>query len=149
MKFIDPLAAMQHMGGAPPIHLAMAMYSIYIHFYSVDKLVCHKRDSQGRWTVPDDEMTALAREEFKDVKGMFIAHAGAVSLYFMSKLFHRLNGGHFKVILLNASIFLYMMSILYLLYSYLLTRDGFKDGDNSRIMDPRVHCLTKEGNGNV
>ena len=31
MKFIDPLATLLYMGGAPPIHLSMAVYAIFIY----------------------------------------------------------------------------------------------------------------------
>lgn len=40
MRFIDPLAALQHMGGAPPVHFAMALYALCIKLYNVDKIEC-------------------------------------------------------------------------------------------------------------
>ena len=54
-----------------------------------------------------------------------------------------MSSGYLKVIFLNFSIFLYTMSILYLLYSYLLTRDLMDAGQDepSFTFDPRRHCL--------
>lgn len=31
MKFIDPLATLIYMGGAPPIHFTMAIYAIFVY----------------------------------------------------------------------------------------------------------------------
>lgn len=40
MKFVDPIASLQYMGGALTIHLSMAMYAykIYYDIQSQDKM---------------------------------------------------------------------------------------------------------------
>lgn len=81
---------------------------------------------------------------------MFIAHAGAFILNFFSKLFHNMSSGYLKVVIRNSSIFLYTMSILYLLYSYLLTRDLMDINlPETPDYDPVRHCLLRESTGNL
>ena len=36
MKFIDPLATLIYMGGAPPIHLSMAVYALFVEYKAVN-----------------------------------------------------------------------------------------------------------------
>ena len=40
MIFKDPLATLQYMGGAPPIHLMMALYSFSTYILEVLDLQC-------------------------------------------------------------------------------------------------------------
>jgi hypothetical protein len=40
MKFIDPLASLQYMGGAIPIHFALWAYASYVYFFAYKKTNC-------------------------------------------------------------------------------------------------------------
>ena len=40
MKFTDPLASLQYMGGAIPIHFALCIYAFYVYFDAYKKTNC-------------------------------------------------------------------------------------------------------------
>ena len=70
MKFIDPLATMLYMGGAPPIHLSMAIYAIYVKYNEVDNFCQQYKD---------------VRDRTMDVFFILWAHLACIAIYILRK----------------------------------------------------------------
>ena len=68
MKFSDPLTPLQYIGGAPPFHFALAMYSGYIYFMIVPMFDCEQDV-----------------DNFYDIIFMFVAHIVCLIFHLMNK----------------------------------------------------------------
>ena len=68
MKYSDPLTPLQYMGGQPPFHFALAIYSGYIYFVTVPQFKC-----------------AQKVDDFEDIFFIFVVHIICLIFHFLNK----------------------------------------------------------------
>lgn len=98
------------MGGAPPIHLSMAVYAGIVYFMVVKSIDCNMKNPEQ---AKDD-----VRHYMDDIKYIFIAHVVCTALWFVKKMLKtsRFYGAYVKVFLSNSCILLYVASFIYVYY---------------------------------
>ena len=103
MKFIDPLATLMYVGGAPPIHLSMAIYAIFIYKYPL-KNFCQE--------IPE------VKTNTRDVAFIIFAHCLSVVVFTLKKFMStiRCNGEYVRQFLIYFSITMYMGAFLMVYY---------------------------------
>ena len=104
MKFRDPLATLNFLGGSLPNHVAMAIFSGYSYYYHLEQINC-----------PDVSLEDLDYQ-FDSIFGMFLAHALYVVLYTIKKCFSKQtdHGTYIKVFLVVISMGCYLAAYLYI-----------------------------------
>ena len=75
MKFTDPLASLQYMGGAIPIHFSLCIYASYVYFVAYRKTDCDpvKLVYEKDQLVLDDKGD-LILDTYDDIFTMFVIH---------------------------------------------------------------------------
>jgi len=112
------------MGGAAPIHLAMAIYAGAVYYQNVRELTV--KDSAGN-TSPDPGKPISIEEGTQDVLAICIAHFVSVILYTVRRNLKtmRCNGEYMRQIIINISIFIYMAAFLLVDYRWATDMNDF------------------------
>ena len=74
MKFVDPLASLQYMGGAIPIHFALCAYASYVYFIAYKKTDCDPVKELFPDKAEFDDKNELILDTYNDVFQMFLTH---------------------------------------------------------------------------
>lgn len=108
MRFLDPFAVLQYLGGAISIHLALLLYSGYIIFYLAKDLECF-----------DDAKFVKKETMFRDVSAMFVAHIVCIVCAIVRKFFPtKTTAGQFwRNVLNHGKIWTYLLSLMYVTMS--------------------------------
>ena len=113
MKFSDPLASLQYMGGAIPIHLSMSLYATFVYFISAKQIDCDKYSSQAL-----SDFDENGDDDFQDVFNMLVVHIICFLLYLYKKALTKSSKEgknlYAKVALQIISIIFYMGGYMYL-----------------------------------
>ena len=102
MKFIDPLATLQYMGGALPIHIAMLIYCI-------DELWSNEHHfSKCR--------RKFSKLNYEDIVFMLISHSVYVIFLITKFCMKKETSKYLSVTLGHLNMTIYMMAILYVMH---------------------------------
>ena len=114
MKFKDPLATLQYMGGSLPQHFSMLFYASYCWFYLRSDIECSNAIENK------DKDSQDIRDNYVDVLIMVIAHLMCINMFIMKKSFSKKSdfGAYMKTFCMIMGIFSYMGSILYIQAKY-------------------------------
>ena len=104
MRFLDPFAVLQYLGGAVSIHLAMGLYSAYVVYVLAEDLNCF-----------DDGKFVQKATMFNDVKCMLIAHIVCIVCATVRKFFKSTTttGQFWRNTLNHGKIWTYLLSLFY------------------------------------
>jgi len=102
------------MGGAPAIHLSMAIYAAIIYLIVCNAITC---DGDDPHTTKQEVMLYM-----DDIKFIFIAHVVCTVLWLVKKMLKtsKFYGAYVKVFLSNTCILLYVASFIYIYYQQML-----------------------------
>ena len=108
MRFLDPFAVLQYLGGAVSIHLAFGIYSGYVIFVLAEELECY-----------DDAKFVKKATMYNDVWCMFVAHIVCIVCAIIRKFFpSKTTAGQFWRNGLNhGKIWTYLLSLMYVTMS--------------------------------
>ena len=112
MKFKDPLATLQYMGGAIPVHISMFAYASYIYKTAYKNLDC---SMVNEVFYPDDPDHELEIDSFQDVFFMLLVNAICIFLFTVNKNLNETSGGfagYLKTFLKIICITLYMAGFI-------------------------------------
>ena len=119
MKFSDPLASLQYMGGAIPIHISMSIYAAFVYFISAKNIDCEKyKDDLNESDHSLGDFDEKGTDDFEDVFNMLVVHLICLVLFLYKKALSKSakegRNLYTKVALQIISIIFYMGGYMYL-----------------------------------
>jgi len=107
MKFKDPLASLNFLGGTFPVHAAMAFFAGFNYFYHMVKIEC----ADVTWKDLNFELDCIFF--------MFLAHCTYVVLFILKNMFSMTSerGFYLKVMFTFVSVVVYLAAYLYIQYT--------------------------------
>jgi len=104
MKFSDPLASLNFLGGTFPVHMAMAVFSGYVWFFHIENINC------------ENVTTSELLDIFSDVFWMFWAHVLYALFFLIKKSFSKTTdeGTYCKTLFSFFGIVVYLLAYMYL-----------------------------------
>ena len=110
MKFLDPWASFQYLGGALPIHISMAIYCA--------KLYIQKKDRLGFMNACVEQLSC-STVQFDDIRIMFIAHIFCLFTIIQKFIFTNFKFQKYQFFTESTkvlNIIIYQASIIYIQY---------------------------------